>query len=270
MQSENQSRSDKSAPRGADFVGAVSRAMSVLECFTSDDAVAKHGRLTLTETAKLTGLSRATARRFLLTLNELRYIDTDGKQFWVTPKLVNLTRGFIMPSGLGKNSAAILKELTEKLDESASVGILDGGEIVYIERCEVRRILDQRIVNGTRLPAACTSIGRVLLAGLPDKDLHRWLQAHPLKSMTEHSITDPKIFWDEILRVRQQGFAVVDQELEIGIRSIAVPIKSPADRTIAALNSSTIAARTSIETLEREFLPKLVLSSIALSQTIGW
>lgn len=253
-----------------DFVSAVGRAMSVLECFTSDEAVSQRGRLTLTDAAKLTGLSRGTARRLLLTLAEIHYIDTDGKFFWLTPKLINLARGFLMPLGVGEGSVAILKELTANLDESASVGILDGAEIVYIERVEVRRIYSSRIVNGTRLPAACSSIGRVLLASLSDNDLHSWLKSYPLKALTAKTITDTDQFWQEIRKVREQGYAVIDEELEVGIRSIAVPITSPNGRTMAALNASTVSARHDAADLERDFLPELLKSAQALSQTMGW
>ncbi|WP_138470190.1 IclR family transcriptional regulator C-terminal domain-containing protein [Poseidonocella sp. HB161398] len=256
--------------RNPDFVSAVGRAMSVLECFTTEEAVRQRGRLTLTDAAKLTGLSRGTARRLLLTLAALHYVDTDGKVFWLTPKLVNLSRGFLMPLGVGEGSAAILKSLTETLDESASVGILDGEDIIYIERVEVRRIYSSRIVNGTRLPAACSSIGRVLLAALPDQDLHNWLQSYRLQSMTPKTITDRQAFWDEIVRVRAQGYAVIDEELEIGIRSIAVPIVSPSGRTMAALNASTISARHSAENLVNDFLPELKKAGLALSRTMGW
>jgi len=256
--------------RRSDFVSAVGRAMSILECFTTEEAVRQRGRMTLTDAAKLTDLSRGTARRLLLTLKELHYVDTDGKVFWLTPKLINLSRGFLMPLGVGEGSSAILNALTETLDESASVGILDGSEIIYIERVEVRRIYSSRIVNGTRLPAACSSIGRVLLAALSDQDLHNWMQSNHLKAMTPKTIVDPKAFWDEIGRVRAQGYAVIDEELEIGIRSIAVPITSPSGRTMAALNASTISARHATEDLERDFLPELLKAAEALSGTMGW
>lgn len=256
--------------RRSDFVSAVGRAMAILECFTSEEAVRQRGRMTLTDAAKLTNLSRGTARRLLLTLKELHYVDTDGKVFWLTPKLINLSRGFLMPLGVGEGSAAILHRLTEALDESASVGILEGAEIIYIERVEVRRIYSSRIVNGTRLPAACSSIGRVLLAALSDKDLHNWMQSNRLEALTPKTIVEPKAFWAEINRVREQGYAVIDEELEIGIRSIAVPIVSPSGRTMAALNASTISARHDIEDLERNFLPELLKAAEALSGTMGW
>lgn len=256
--------------RRSDFVSAVGRAMSILECFTSEEAVRQRGRLTLTEAARLTDLSRGTARRLLLTLAEIHYVDTDGKFFWLTPKLINLSRGFLMPLGVGEGSAAILKALTTRLDESASVGILDGEDIVYIERVEVRRIYSSRIVNGTRLPAACSSIGRVLLASLSDEDLRNWLSAYPFRRLTEKTIMDQGRFWDEIRAIRVQGYAINDEELEIGIRSISVPILSPSGRTMAALNASTVTARHSVEDLQTDFLPALRDAAQKLSRTMGW
>lgn len=270
MVTEPEDNLTEDEPRKSDFVSAVSRAMAILECFTSPEAVRQRGRLTLTDAAKLTNLSRGTSRRLLLTLRELHYVDTDGKVFWLTPKLINLSRGFLMPLGVGEGSFSILTALTEKLDESASVGILDGGDIVYIERVEVRRIFSSRIVNGTRLPAACSSIGRILLAALSDAELQSWLRGHPPERMTPKTKTDIKEFWAEIERVRAQGYAVIDEELEIGIRSIAVPIRSPNGRIMAALNASTISARHEVSDMVDTFLPELQASAEALSRTMGW
>lgn len=253
-----------------EFVSAVGRAMDILECFTTEESVRHQGRLTLTDVAKITGLTRGTSRRLLLTLKQINYVDTDGKMFWLTPKLINLSRGFLVPNSLGEESARVLEKLTRSLDESSSVGMLDGGEIVYIERVEVRRIYSSSITNGTRLPAACSSIGRVLLAALSDKDLHNWLQLYKLDAFTKKTITDPIKFWDEIVKIRSQGFAINDEELEIGIRSIAVPIMSPSGRTIAALNASTISARYMKEDLIEHFLPKLIETSRELAVTVGW
>jgi IclR family pca regulon transcriptional regulator len=270
MPGKNEVSEAGSETRRTDFVSAVGRAMSILECFTSDEAVRQRGRLTLTDAAKLTDLSRGTARRLLLTLADIHYVDTDGKFFWLTPKLINLSRGFLMPLGVGKGSAAILKELTATLDESASVGILDGEDIIYIERVEVRRIYSSRIVNGTRLPAACSSIGRVLLASLSDNDLHNWLRSYPLEKLTEKTITDLDLFWQEIRAIREQGYAIIDEELEIGIRSISVPIRSPNGRTMAALNAPTISARHNVDDLRDDFLPELLKAAQKLSGTMGW
>lgn len=256
--------------RGADFVGSVGRALAVLECFATEEAMRLQGRMTLTDAAKLTDLSRGTARRLLLTLVELHYVDTDGKYFWLTPKLVNLSRGFLMPMGLGEGSRAILFSLTQELDESASVGVLDGPEIVYVERVEVRRIYSSRIVSGTRLPAASSSIGRVLLAALPDDDLAHWLDAYPIEQRTAKTITKRDAFMQEIAKVRAEGCAIIDEELELGIRSISVPIFGSGDRIMAALNASTVSPRHSVEDLRQQFLPALLKASKKLSNTMAW
>lgn len=256
--------------RGADFVGSVGRALAVLECFGTEEALRLQGRMTLTDAAKLTDLSRGTARRLLLTLVELHYVDTDGKYFWLTPKLVNLSRGYLMPMGLGEGSRAILYSLTQKMDESASVGVLDGAEIVYVERVEVRRIYSSRITSGTRLPAASSSIGRVLLAALSDKDLGHWLDAYPIEKLTNKTVTDRDAFMKEITKVRAEGCATIDEELELGIRSISVPIFSANDRIMAALNASTLSPRHSVEDMKNQFLPELLKASEKLSQTMAW
>jgi len=256
--------------RSSDYVEALARGLGILECFTSAAAQRRQGRLTLTDAAKLTDLSRGTARRLLLTLKTLHYVDSDGKFFWLTPKLINVARGFLMPLGLGEESNAILHSLTQKLDESASVGILNGSEIVYVDRVEVRRIYSSRIVSGTRLPASCTSIGRVLLGSLSDAELSNWLDAYPLQKLTDKTLVDRREFIAEIARVRAQGYAIIDEEMEIGIRSIGVPIVSPGGRISAALNSSTMSARRSVQELKQDFLPELLASSARLSQTMGW
>ncbi|MCP1198342.1 IclR family transcriptional regulator C-terminal domain-containing protein [Notoacmeibacter sp. MSK16QG-6] len=256
--------------RATDFVGSVARAFAILECFTTDEALRLQGRMTLTDAARLTDLSRGTARRLLLTLAELHYVDTDGKYFWLTPKLVNLSRGFLMPLGLGEGSRAVLYSLTQKLDESASVGVLDGADIVYIERVEVRRIYSSRIVSGTRLPASSSSIGRVLLAALSENELSSWLEAYPISQYTAKTLTDPKSFLEEIAQVRQNGYAIIDEELEMGIRSIAVPVFSRNSRVVAALNASTVSARHSVDDLREQFLPELKIASERLSQTMAW
>lgn len=253
-----------------DFVSALSRGLNILECFTSELAVRQQGRLTLSEAAKLTGLSRGTSRRLLLTLNAINYVDTDGKNFWLTPKLLTLAQGFVMPIGLGSEARAILSALTQKLDNSASIGVLDGGEVVYIERVEVQRLFSSVIVTGTRLPAAATSLGRVLLAPKSDREIEAWLTAYPLVKRTEKTITTKKKFFQEIERTRTLGYALIDEEVEIGLRSVAVPIRS-ADGTVkAAINAVTSSLHNSVEDIERKFVPALKEAAEKLSVLMNW
>lgn len=256
--------------RSTDFVEALARGLRVLESFTLPGNDIQRGRMTLTEVAKLTNLTRGTARRLLLTLKDMNYVDSDGKQFWLTPRLLRLSQGFQTPIGLGDQAAALLHGLTQVIDESASVAILDLESIVYVCRVEVRRIYSSRIVNGTRLPAAATSVGRVLLASLSDEQLGIWLDRFPLQKLTPHTIVDRAAFLDEIARIRAQGHAILDQELEVGIRSVAVPIVNDLGRTMAALNASTSTARHSTAELREVFLPELLKTSAELSKVMNW
>lgn len=259
-----------SVERSADFVEALARGLRVLESFTIPEAEAQRGRMTLTDIGRLTNLTRGTARRLLLTLKDMNYVDSDGKLFWLTPRVLRLAEGFRMPIGLGDRAAGLLHALTRILNESASVAVLEGDAIVYIERVEVRRIYSSRIVKGTRLPASCSSIGRMLLASLQQEQLDIWLDRYPLSQMTQHTITHRPAFVAEIERVRSQGYAIIDEELEIGIRSIAVPIVSRAGRVVAALNASTSTARHSVEELREVFLPELRKTAETLALGMDW
>lgn len=259
-----------STGRSTDFVESLARGLRVLESFTLSEVEAQRGRMTLTEVGRLTGLTRGTARRLLLTLKDMHYVDSDGKNFWLTPRVLRIAEGFRTPIGLGEKTAAELHQLTRTLNESASVAVLDGDSIVYIERVEVRRIYSSRIVNGTRLPASCSSIGRMLLSCLSPEKLDIWLDRYPLVKLTANTITERRPFLEEIERIRQQGYAIIDEELEIGIRSISVPIVSQAGRTVAAINASTSTARHSVDDLRESFLPELRKTAAALSDLMDW
>ncbi len=259
-----------STERTTDFVEALARGVRVLESFTLGQADNQRGRMTLTEVGKLTNLTRGTARRLLLTLKEMHYVDSDGKFFWLTPRVLRLAEGFRMPIGLGDRTLVLLQALTRTINESASIAILEGDSVVYIERVEVRRIYSSRIVNGTRLPAACSSIGRVLLASLPPEQLDNWLENYPLERMTPKTIVDPAQFREEMVRIRAQGYAIIDEELELGIRSIAVPIGTSFGRVVAAMNASTSIARHSVEDLQKVFLPELLKTAEELSRSMDW
>jgi IclR family pca regulon transcriptional regulator len=226
--------------------------------------------MTLTEVAARTGLSRGTARRLLLTLRALSYIDTDGRLFWLTPKVLNFSNAYLMPLGLGDAAKAVIKGLTERLNESSSIGVLDGPDVVYVARIEVRRLYSSGIDVGTRLPAHCSSLGRMLLASLPDERLAQWLAQHPLQARTPKTITDPDRFREELAKVRRQRFALIDEELEVGIRSVAVPIVGQSGRTFAALNASASTARVGLDTLADAFVPRMHDAARALSAIMNW
>jgi IclR family transcriptional regulator, pca regulon regulatory protein len=271
MDKENSaSASTEREQHGNDFVEALARGLGVLECFTTEASVRQRGRLTLSDAARLTGLTRGTTRRLLLTLKALRYVDSDGKLFWLTPKVLNFSEGFLAPRGLGKDASAIVHALTRRTGESASIGILDGADIVYLERVEVRRIYASPIDIGTRLPAHCSSIGRVLLAEMSHDQLENWLSIYGLQKLTPKTKAERGLFLHEIERVRRQGYALIDEELEIGIRSLAVPISGSSGRVVAALNTSASTAWTSVEEFREKALPELRAAAAELSRVMDW
>jgi len=241
-----------------EFVTAVARGLDVLGCFD-----AEHRRMTLSNVAELTGLTRGTARRFLLTLQSLGYLDSDGKMFWMTPRIMTLAHGFISSLGLDHAVKDIIQRHARDMGESVSIAVLDDGQITYVARADApRRFASATALNvGSQLPAHCASMGRVLLAALSDDDLDEWLARHPLKPLTERTITDPAKWREAINKVRHDGYAIIDGEMEIGLRSMAVPIVGRSGKTLAALNVATLTGRTSMGDLVERFLPILRAAS---------
>ena len=250
---------DPDAPveRDHDFVQSLERGLSVLRCFS-----AEHPSLTLSEVARLTGLTRATARRLLLTFERLGYMRNDGRLFELTPLVLDLGYAYISSCKLPDLVQPDMEALSERCNESVSASVLDGHEIVYIARVPTKRIMTIALSLGSRLPAAITSMGRVLLADLPDDELHARLVAMPVEKRAEHTETDPARLLGLIRQVRAQGWALVDQELEDGVRSVAAPLRDRSGRAIAAINVSTHAGRVSLEELRGPILQAL-LESVA-------
>ncbi|HXD28009.1 MAG TPA: IclR family transcriptional regulator C-terminal domain-containing protein [Arthrobacter sp.] len=215
------------------FVQSLARGLDVIRAFD-----AEHHSMTLTDVAKRTGLSRATARRFLLTLAELGYVRTDGKHFELTAQVLQLGYSFLSGHTLTELTEPVLEELSSRLNESASASVLDGADVVYIARVHTRRIMRVGITVGSRFPAYATSMGRVLLAHLAPEDLEAALAARPLQALTPNTLTDPAALRRELAAVRERGWCLVDQELEVGLRSVAVPVLSPDGSVAAALNVS--------------------------------
>lgn len=260
----------RARPREPEFVEALARGLNVLNAFVDPYEAARGGRMTLSDVAKRTGLSRGTARRLLLTLRALNYLESDGKLFWLTPKVLNFSQGYLAPLGLGDGANQVLKALTEALNESSSVAVLDGADAVYVARVEVRRIYSSRIDIGTRLPAHCSALGRVLLAQKDAAALQHWLTHHELTACTPRTVTDPVALCSILDGVRRDGYAVVDGELELGIRAIAVPIVGRNGQVHGALNASMSTARGSVKTLERRFLPRIRAAAQELALTMDW
>jgi IclR family pca regulon transcriptional regulator len=239
--------------RPAHFVQSLQRGLEVIRAFD-----AEHPELTLSDVARSTGLTRAAARRFLLTLEALGYVRAHERWFSLTPRVLELGYAYLSSLTLPEVAEPHLERLVAEVRESSSVSVLDGTDIVYVARVPVSRIMTVAINVGTRFPAHATSMGRVLLAGLEDAELDAYLDGARLDRLSPRTITDPGELRAELERVRRQGWALVDQELEAGLRSVAAPVRDRSGRVIAAVNLSTHAGRTSVEGARRRLVPPLL------------
>jgi IclR family pca regulon transcriptional regulator len=234
------------------FVGALARGLSVIRAFGPD-----RSQMTLSEVAAVTGLTRAGARRILLTLEHLGYVTVEDRKFSLTPRILELGYAYLSGTPLWNLALPYMEEVAELTRESCSVSVLEGADIVYILRLSTHKVMTINLAVGSRLPAWVTSMGRVLLAGLPPAELDRVLAMSQIQRYTADTVTDI----DEIKRVlagvRADGYACVAQELEPGLQSVAVPIIDRSGRVIAAMNVSGHANRFSREAMLEAFLPPL-------------
>lgn len=220
------------------YVEAFARGLSVIRAFGPG-----REHMTLADIAKLTDLPRATVRRALFTLVALGYAADDGRQFRLTPRILSLGHAYLSSTPLPGLLQPALESVSEATRESCSASILDGTEIVYVARSATKRIMSVGLNVGSRLPAYCTSMGRVLLAAeQPDKQ-KALLQQTRLDALTPKTLTDPARLLTELGKIQTQGYAYVDQELETGLCSMAVPVHNAKGRVVAAINVSTQASR---------------------------
>lgn len=240
----------------SDYVQSLDRGLSVIRAFSAEQP-----RLTLSEVARSTGLTRAAARRFLLTLEHLGYVGSDEREFFLRPRVLDLGYAYLSTTPFWDLAQPHMETLVEALHESSSISVLDSDDIVYVARVPTKRIMTIALAVGSRLPAYPASMGRVLLAGLPPDELDAYLDRVTLKALTPNTITDPQQLRAILDEVRHQGWAIVDQELEEGVRSIATPIHDTTGTTIAALNISCHATRTTVEHLRTQFLPHLLTTA---------
>jgi IclR family transcriptional regulator, pca regulon regulatory protein len=236
-----------------DFVQSLDRGLSVIRAFD-----AEHPILTLSEVAAATGLSRAAARRFLHTLVHLGYMHNNSGRFSLRPKILELGYAYLSSLTLPEVAMPHLEELVEQVRESSSVSELDGEDVVYIARVPTKRIMRVTISVGTRFPAYATSMGRVMLAAKPDDWLDSYLASVRLRELTDHTITSTTALRQELRKIRSRGWALVDQELEEGLRSLAAPIRDADGMVIAAVNVSTHAGRRSLENVVQDLLRPLL------------
>ncbi|MEQ6898001.1 IclR family transcriptional regulator C-terminal domain-containing protein [Microbacterium sp. KR10-403] len=240
---------DQASP---DFVQSLARGLAVIRAFDAD-----HASLSLSEVATRTDIPRAAARRFLRTLETLGYVRSDGRAFSLTPHVLELGFSYLSGLSLPEVVQPHLERLSHRVDESVSSAVLDGTDIVYVARVHTRRIMSVRITIGTRFPAHATSMGRVLLAGMGDAARDAAVAASTDLHLTEKTLTGAALA-AELDRVRAQGWAMVDGELEPGLRSVAAPVHDRSGAVIAALNVSTSTTRVSEERVRDEYLPALL------------
>lgn len=235
-----------------DFMLSLARGLAVLRAFGE-----AHGPLGVSEAARRAAISRAAARRCLETLARLGYAERQGRVYHLRPKALELGYAFLASEPLPRVLQPVLEQVRDRLGESCSAGVLEGDDVVYIARAPARRVLSVSLSVGSRLPAWCTSMGRVLLAGLPPAERRTRLLAMRRRPFTTRTVTDAEALLGVLERVAAQGFALVDQELEPGLRSIAVPVLNPAGRVLAAINVGVHAERWTPTAMQREILPLL-------------
>ncbi len=236
----------------ADYVQSLEKGLNVIRAFDTEDT-----EMTLTEVAKKVDLTRANARRILLTLQSLGYVNSlNGKQFFLTPKVLSLGYAYLSSLTLRELALPYMQELTNKVKESCSMSVLDGVDIVYIARVQTKRMMTISLAVGTRLPATAASMGKVLLAGLDTDEAKKRLEKACFESYT-HKTLSKEQFIEQLESVRKCGSAISDEELEVGVRSIAAPIYDKNGQVVAALNISGHASRVSVADLIKTFLPAL-------------
>ena len=247
-----------------DYMLSLARGLSVIRAFADG-----RPHLTVADAARITGMSRAAARRCLYTLSVLGYAASIDGAYTLTPAVLALGYTYIGSTSLARVAQPVLERVSDQLHESSSVAVLDGEEIVYVARAAARRILAISLEVGSRLPAACTSMGRVLLAAADADERARFLRRVKLPRYTARTITDKAALAAELDAVRAQGYAVVDQELELGLRSCAVPIARRDGTVVAALNVGAHAARADATTLRREIVPLLRKAADEIGAALG-
>ena len=247
-----------------EFVRSVERAFAIVRAFGRESPT-----LTLSQVAARTGLTRATARRFLLTLESLGYIGSDGRQFFLRARILDLGFAYLSSVPVLDTVEAHMEAMVQEVQESSSASVLDGTDIIYTVRVPTKRIMSVQIEVGTRLPAYATSMGRVLLAALGAESLDDYFRQARVEPLTPMTITDEQRLRSALAQVREQGWCLVDQELEVGVRSVAVPLHDSAGRVFAAMNISTNATRVPTARLLGEHLPLLRQTAAAIDEDIG-
>jgi len=246
-----------------DFVASLEKGLAVIEAFD-----ASRPRLTLADVAKLTGITRAAARRYLRTLARLGYAEFDGRFFSLTPRILRLGYAYLASAPMPARLQPFLETISKETGESSSAAMLDGDEVVYIARSATRRIMSIGLGVGSRLPAYCTSLGRALLSCRSDAEIEAYLDRVRLEPRTPFTVTDKAQLLTLLRETRACGYSVINEELELGLRSIAVPVRQEDGSATIAINVGTQAARVSQAEMSERFLPALQAASRAIRYTL--
>lgn len=235
------------------FMTSLARGLAVLRAFSD-----QRRTLTIAQISHKTGIPRAAVRRCLHTLKQLGYADQDANNFSLKPKVLTLGYSYLSSTPLTVSTHPYLNSISRTLNESCSLAVLQDNEVLYVARSATSRIMSVSLNTGSRLPAYCTSLGRVMLAHLPEEELADYLATVKLKAYTERTVVSAPRIAQILEGVREDGYALVEEELEIGLRSIAVPVRGASGTVLAALNVSAQAARVGARQMKQEFLPVLL------------
>jgi IclR family pca regulon transcriptional regulator len=250
---------DDAQPARRDLIAGLEKGLQVIEAFDQE-----RSRLTIAEVAQRTGLTRAAARRYLITLSHLGYMRHENKLFSLTPMVLRLGQSYLHSARLPRIVQPLLYRLAYSLEEAASVGVLDHDQLVCVAAVSAGRLISTTLQPGTRVAAYCTANGRMLLASLPQDEIARFLERARPEAITEYTIVDKERLALELVRARAQGYVVVDQELELGLRTIAVPLRNFRGEVVAALNISVHAGAMPAEQLVERCLPALIKIQVEL------
>ncbi len=242
-----------------DLIMGLERGLAVISAFDQE-----RPRLNIAEVAARCELTRAAARRYLLTLEHLGYVNCDRKMYALTAKVLRLGQSYMHSARFPRIIQPVLLDLAMQLQEASSAGVLDGEDVISIAATTAGRQVSVTLQTGTRVPAYCTANGRVLVSALPSSEVEAWLARQRLESLTPHTITSVRRLADEIARTRVDGYALVDQEFELGLRTIAVPLKNYRGEVIASINVGAHAARMAMDSLVHHCLPALLQAQARL------
>ncbi|MEA3001678.1 MAG: IclR family transcriptional regulator, pca regulon regulatory protein [Sphingomonadales bacterium] len=243
---------DGPAPRAAEGMAGLAKGLAIIESFGKACS-----QVTVADAARATGVSRAAARRCLLTLAELGYLTFDGKHFRATPRMLRLGASYLDSAPLPQIAQTHLEAARDRLDESVSLAVIEDGFSVFVARAEADHIVSTGVRVGARLPAYCTATGRVLLSGMTDAELHAYLDRCDFKARTNRTLVERGAIENAVERARSNGYDLTDEELELGMRSIAVGVRDPSGTVIAAISASAYSARITLDAMISNFLPVL-------------